>query len=89
MAVRKAKTRSKDDDFTPRELIEYENLFKEPIGEIENEEKPRIEKIAYLGFMKCRRLDETLSWNDYLDGLDSLEQASKDAFGEKKDEESE
>lgn len=88
MAVRK-KPRSKEDEFTPRELIEYENLFKEPIGEIENDEKPRIEKIAYLGYLKCRRLDDSLTFNDYLDGLDSLEQASKDAFGDKKDDESE
>lgn len=82
------KKRDKDADFTPKELIKYENTFGEPIGDIQNDEKPRIKKIAYLGWLKCVREDPDLTWDDYLDNLDSLEQAQRDAFGDlKKDEE--
>lgn len=81
-----AKLRKKDDDFTPRELIRYEQTFREPIGDIQNDEKPRLEKIAFLGWIKCLREDPDLKFDDYLDAAESLEQIQKDAFGDTSDE---
>ena len=84
-----AKLKKDDTDFSLKEMIEYENLFNEPLSDISNDEKPRMEKIAYLAFMKCRRENETLSFKEYINSDPSLEQLQKDAFGELTEEKKE
>ena len=80
---------NKEDDFTLKEMIEYERVFGEPLGAVTDDSKPRIKKIVYLGFMKRRRGNEKLSFEDYLDLNLSLEEVQKDAFGDSAEEEAE
>lgn len=84
MAKAAAKT-PENDAFTLREMIEYENLFKEPLSDITKDDRPRMKKIAFLAFLKKRREDKNLTFDKYLDGDPSPDQAVVDAFGEQEE----
>jgi len=71
---------NRDDDFTYAELIEYEDLAGESVDELKNEEKPRLKKIAYLGWIRAKRENQALSFVDYINNTEA-EQIVKDAFG--------
>jgi hypothetical protein len=75
------KKEKNDEDFTLKEMIEYERVFGEPLGAVTDDTKPRIKKIVYLGFMKRRRENSKLDFEAYLDLELSLEEVQKDAFG--------
>lgn len=83
-----AKAAAKNEEregFTLREMIEYETLFKEPLSDITKDDRPRMKKIAYLGFIKKRREDKDLTFDKYLDAGISADQAVVDAFGEQEE----
>lgn len=71
---------SKYDDFTYAELIDYEDYTGESIDELQNEDKPRLKKIAYLGFIRAKREDQNLRFDDYIKKY-SADEIVKDAFG--------
>lgn len=85
--ARAAKKAERDENFSTREMIEYENNFREPFSEIQNADKPRIEKIAFLGFLKKRREVPDLTFKKYLEDDPSIDQIQIDAFGEQEEEE--
>lgn len=87
MAKAAEPVKKNEDEFTLREMIDYETVFKEPLSEITNGEKPRMKKIAYLAFLKQRRLDKNLTFDKYLDGDPSSDEAVTQAFGERKEDE--
>jgi len=74
-----------DNDFTVSEVIEYERRFNETLDELSDYENPNAEKVAYLGFMRCRRDDLTLTFDQYIEST-SAKQAQIDAFGGQKEE---
>ena len=74
-----------DNDFTVSEVIEYERKFHETLEELSDEENPNAEKVAYLGYMRCRREDPELDFDDYLENT-TVRQAQKDAFGPQQEE---
>lgn len=78
--------KNREDEFTLKEMIEYERVFGEPLGAVTDDSKPRIKKIVYLGFMKRRRDNAKLEFEDYLDLNLSLEEVQKDAFGDTEEE---
>ena len=78
MAVKKA---TKEDDFTYAELIEYEDLAGEPLDALNDSDRPRLKKIAYLGWIRAKRANEALKFTEYVNET-SAEQIMKDAFGD-------
>ncbi len=82
-----AKKKNKDDDFTYKELMEYERLIGEPLDEINNDEKPRLAKIATLGWLRAKRVND-VSFDDYVENTDA-DQIVIDAFGEQTEEKKE
>lgn len=74
-----------DNDFTVAEVIEYERKFQETLEDLSDEETPNAEKVAYLGFMRCRRENPDLAFEDYVDNT-TPRQAQVDAFGDNTEE---
>lgn len=75
--------RTSDNDFTIDEVVEYENRFVEKFEEIFDDSKPQTEKIAYVAYMKARRDEPSLDWDQFLDDLDGSRAAlAAAAFGE-------
>ena len=77
----------KDVDFTPAERIEYERRFNERFRDLADPDNHRYEKIAYVAYMRARREDPELTFDDYLDSLDNSLQLNIEAFGDSSDEE--
>jgi hypothetical protein len=69
-----------DNDFALSEVIEYERQFQELLEDLSDEESPQTEKVAYLGFMRCRREDPDLTFDEYI-SVTTARQAQIDAFG--------
>ena len=80
--AKEAVKKDKDEDFTLKEMIEYERVFGEPLSAVTDDSKPRIKKIVYLGYMKRRRENPKLEFEEYQDLGLSLEEVQKDAFGD-------
>lgn len=75
--------RTSDNDFTIDEIVEYERKFVEPFHEIFDSEKPQIEKVAYVAYMKARRDDEDLDFDEFIDNLPfDITKIAALAFGE-------
>lgn len=71
-----------DNDFTLEEFDEFERRFKQRLSDaFQDPNAPRFEKIAYLGYMRARRDDSELTFDDYLDTLDDNDQMEQDALG--------
>lgn len=77
--------RKADNDFTVSEVLEYQRKFKETIEEMSEYDNPNAEKVAYLGFMRCRREDTNLTFDFYIENT-TAKQAQTDAFGGGPDE---
>lgn len=84
MAVKK---KSKDDDFTYKELMEYERIIREPLDAINDSTQPRLLKIATLGWLRAKRVNDC-TFDDYVENTDA-DQIVKDAFGEQTEEKKE
>ncbi len=72
--------KNKDEDFTYAELIEYEELIGESFEEIDNSKKPRLKKLATLGWIRAKRENPGLKFATYIDETEA-EQIFKDATG--------
>lgn len=71
---------TREDDFTYSELIEYEELIGEPFQAIDDDKKPRLKKLATLGWLRAKRETPGLKFSTYIDETDA-EQIFKDAVG--------
>ena len=89
MAKAAAEKKSESDNFTLREMIDYETQFKEPLSDITKDDRPRMKKIAYLAYLKKARLDKNLTFQDYLDTDPTPDEAVATAFGDQTDAEEE
>lgn len=71
-----------DNDFTLEEISELEKRFRQRLSDaFDDDTKPKFEKIAYLGYLRARREDESLSFDEYLDTVDSTEDLQNQALG--------
>ncbi|AOZ63674.1 hypothetical protein SEA_WEASELS2_85 [Rhodococcus phage Weasels2] len=85
MAVKKTKD---DEDFTYAELVEYEDLAGEPLDALNDSERPRLKKIAYLGWIRAKRSNPGVKFQEYINETPA-EKIMKDAFGEQTEEKKE
>ncbi|AWN04113.1 tail assembly chaperone [Rhodococcus phage Peregrin] len=74
-----------DDDFTYAELVEYEDLAGEPLDALNDSDRPRLKKIAYLGWIRAKRTQKGISFQDYIENTDAT-RIMADAFGEQSEE---
>ncbi|AWN03923.1 tail assembly chaperone [Rhodococcus phage Peregrin] len=77
-----------DDDFTYAELVEYEDLAGEPLDALNDSDRPRLKKIAYLGWIRAKRTQKGISFQDYIENTDAT-RIMADAFGEQSEEKKE
>lgn len=58
--------RTNDNDFTVHEIEEYENEFLEPFEQVFDDARPQTKKIAFIAYLKARRENPNLQFQDYL-----------------------
>lgn len=74
-------------DFTPGEIRAWEARFDRPISSIQDDFSVGwMERVGYLGWMKYRRIHSGVSFDDYMDGLESSDELQLHAFGMVPDE---
>lgn len=76
--------RDKLDPLNFKEIMEYETLTKEGFDDlqdlIQDSKRPKYANIAYLAWIRAKREDANLSFDDYITNT-SANQVVKDAFG--------